>query len=151
MKNFLIKTCSSVFGLGYMPVAPGTFGTLGAFILWLVFFRYLDRSSFMVALVLIIFFSCYIAELASKIYKAKDPQKIVIDELCGFLVAVSFSGRSLLMGLLGFALFRLFDILKPWPVKKFESLPGGLGIVMDDVMAGVYGAFVLGIVSYFIG
>jgi len=146
MKNFLVKTFSSVFGLGYIPVAPGTFGTFGAFILWFFFYKDLAPSLYIGALIVIIVFSCYIAQLAENVYKVKDSQKIVIDELCGYLVTMSFAGKGLFIGLLGFALFRLFDILKPWPVRKFEDLPGGIGVVMDDVMAGVYGALVLLIV-----
>ena len=151
MKKFLVKMCSSVFWLGYSPVAPGTFGTLGAFVLWFLFLRELNTSLYIGLVIIVIIFSCYIAELAGKIYKVKDSQKIVIDELCGYLVTMTFAGKGLFIGLLGFALFRLFDILKPWPIKKFEDLPGGVGVVMDDVMAGVYGSLVLGMLSYFIG
>lgn len=150
MKDFIVKTFATVFGLGYMPVAPGTFGTFGAAILWYFTLRGMDPLSYVVFLFIITIFSCYIAWLAEKVYGQKDSQRIVIDELCGYLLTVAFSG-TVLLGLVGIIFFRLFDILKPWPIKKFEKLPGGIGVVADDLMAGVYGFLALRIVSYFIG
>ncbi len=151
MKRFFIKTYVSVFGLGYMPVAPGTFGTLGAFFIWAGLLRGMDPFWYLVVTVSLIALSCYIATLAERVYQVKDSQHIVIDEVCGYLVTMFFAGNSLFIGFLGFALFRLFDIFKPWPVKRLERLYGGAGVVMDDVMAGVYGFLVLRVLSFFVG
>lgn len=151
MKNLFIKGFVSVFGLGYIPVAPGTFGTLGAFFMWAVFLRGISSFWYILITAFLIVLSFYIATLAERIYQSKDSQHIVIDEVCGYLVTMLFAGNSLLIGFLGFALFRLFDILKPWPVRRMEQLYGGAGVVMDDVMAGVYGFLVLRILSFFVG
>lgn len=89
-------------------------------------------------------FSIFIADRAEKMYQKKDDGRIVIDEVAGFLWTMNFVSPTILHVGLGFVLFRLFDILKPYPAVLFQnSLPGGYGIVMDDVASGIYANFVL--------
>lgn len=137
-------------GAGYLPKAPGTFGSVVGIILYLGL-RYLSPVLYAVTVTTLILVACWISTLAETIFQAKDPQKIVIDEVVGMLVTltlVPFSWQSVIAG---FVLFRLFDIWKPFPVRWLQDhLPGGWGIVMDDVMAGIYANLLLRIVVRFL-
>lgn len=131
-------------GIGNSPVAPGTVATLvaGAPAAWLLSLMSLPMAvGVLVALFLI---ACRAADLAEKQAGRVDPGEIVIDELVGFLVTMigfPFGWKSVL---LGFLLFRCFDIVKPWPVSLFnKDQPGGIWIVLDDVAAGVYAHLIL--------
>lgn len=139
----LILFLSSNAGLGYAPLASGTFGTLagipifyltGAWPWWL----------FLVTLTALLFFSFWLSDAAGKIYGVADDGRIVVDELVGYLVTVAFLPWSWPVALLGFLWFRVFDILKPPPARWFDThLKNGIGVVLDDVAAGVYGAIAL--------
>jgi phosphatidylglycerophosphatase A len=83
------------------------------------------------------------ADRAAGQFGRKDPGPVVIDEVAGQLVTLAFTGAGLGGAFAGFLLFRLFDIIKPWPANRFEALPGGTGIVADDLMAGVYANLIL--------
>ncbi len=126
-------------GIGGFPYARGTLATIVAGVpcAWLLGFAGVSPALFLV--VAVFFLSCYTAELTERDFGREDPQEIVIDELTGFLVtmvALPVTAKSLLLGI---AAFRLFDIWKPWPICLFHTkIRGGLGIVMDDVAAGIY-------------
>ncbi len=151
LEKFMVKFFASFFGLGYMPTAPGTWGTLGAFFAWLVFLRHLSLSNYIFVLILLVIFSTYIANLANKkYYKKHDSPHIVIDELCGYLVAMLGVSSGIYWGILGFFLFRIFDIFKPYPANIAEKLPGGIGILGDDIVAGIYVAIILNASAYFL-
>ena len=150
MKKFLIKTFTSVFGLGYLPCAPGTWGTFGAFLFWQFYFKNTSIKEYLLILVLLIIFGVYLSSAAERIYKCKDSQHIVIDEFCGYLLSMAFIPIGIAWGIIGFILFRLFDIFKPNPIRQLEKLPLGLGVMADDLMAGVYVAIILNVGSYFI-
>lgn len=129
---------STFFGLGFVPGAPGTVGTLGA--VGVVYLLSLSGgavfySAFTLGLILVSFIA---AGRCVRIFKREDPPEVVIDEVCGFLVCMLFVTPNPLNLAVGFFLFRFFDIAKPFPIRRFERLPGGYGIVMDDVLAGVY-------------
>ena len=127
-------------GAGYFPRLPGTIGTLVAIPLSLPLNR-LAVSNFAAALFFLVGAVCVAIWLSTKganLLKQKDPQLIVIDEIVGFLVANFVAPARLTSLLWSFVLFRLFDIVKVFPTNKLEKLPGGAGIVLDDVMAGVY-------------
>lgn len=130
-------------GLGRIPVAPGTFGTLGAIpLIWLM--GWMDLRSMTFFLVSLILLSVYLAERAAALMGEKDPGSIVIDEIAGFCVTMTLVPINWWSILFGFVAFRCFDILKPVPVKYFEDrFSGGAGIVLDDIMAGVLAALVL--------
>lgn len=155
---------ASAFGLGYLPKAPGTWGSIGGvaislgihWINWRQTRPYLDlvpASNFWTVgllsggedWVVVIFASLigvYVAGRAASYAGKKDPQFVVIDEVSGQMIAY-FSPFTLLNWksfLLGFILFRVFDIWKPFPARQAESLPGGLGIMADDWIAGIYAA-----------
>jgi phosphatidylglycerophosphatase A len=122
---------------GYSPVAPGTVGTAGAVPLaWAV--ARLDRP--LQAAFLLAFFALAVAAStrAGRYWKVVDASPIVVDEVIGYLVTMAFVPFSWPAALAGFLLFRLFDVVKPWPASAFDRVKSGLGVVMDDVAAGVY-------------
>jgi phosphatidylglycerophosphatase A len=80
-------------------------------------------------------------------YKEADPRQVVVDEVCGYLVTMVFITSSLMNIIIGFFLFRFFDIVKPPPARSSERLPGGVGIVADDVVAGIYANIILQVVT----
>jgi len=138
-----IATC---LGLGRAPVAPGTAGSLGALALAALLVHYRSWGSTDFALLAVAWFvpAVWAAHAVSTASGEKDPSTIVVDEAVGQWVtlagATTFNWKSCLAA---FLLFRAFDIWKPPPVRQAERLPGGLGIVADDVVAGLYGALVL--------
>ena len=127
-------------GIGYIPRLPGTVGTIIAIPFSLALNR-IGLSNFLVATVLLIGSVAAAVWLCSQfagMLNQKDPQSIVIDEIVGFLVGNFLAPFSLTALLWSFALFRFFDISKIFPANRLERLPGGAGIVLDDVMAGLY-------------
>jgi phosphatidylglycerophosphatase A len=168
-----IATC----GVGYLPLAPGTWGSLlgigiYALVRGLLLQGFWDRTAefrlnlfhlfyaiiaiqFLIA-ALIVFVGTWAASRTEKLSGKKDPGKVVIDEVAGQFIAllpvpfiVEFAWWP---AILAFALFRFFDIVKPYPARKLESLHGGLGVMADDVIAGVYAAIVVAVavsVSWF--
>lgn len=136
------KTClvlSTWFGSGLLPAAPGTFGTLAAVPL-IILLSYLATWLRASVVVIVVAVAIWSAGLAQDLLKTEDPSQIVIDEVAGFLLAMVLLPFSWSILGLTFILFRIFDIFKPFPVRQLESLRGGAGIVMDDLMAGVYAA-----------
>lgn len=127
-------------GTGYAPVAPGTFGTLPGLALAPLFAALAVYSVpvYLLALAAAVAVAIWAAGVCALDFGQKDPSRVVIDEVVGFLVAVAFLPTSLPVLVLVFLLFRAADIAKPWPCRPAERLPGGLGIVADDLMAGVY-------------
>jgi phosphatidylglycerophosphatase A len=135
-RSKLIKGLATGGYLGFLPVSPGTFGSVpGVFLFYFLSKTPLSMPCILVAA--LIFFAVWISGQAEKLLGAKDPGCIVIDEIAG--MAVTFLGVSFSVpaAIIGFILFRFFDILKPFPVGYMEKrFTGGLGVVMDDVAAG---------------
>lgn len=124
------------FGSGWLPTAPGTWGSLAGVLLWLCL-RQLPPSGYMVALIALLLLGTAAAGAAEKILDQGDPGVVVIDEVVGQLIALAFIPAHVLPAATGFALFRVFDILKPFPVGWLDRhIHGGLGIMLDDVAAG---------------
>jgi phosphatidylglycerophosphatase A len=140
------------FGCGYAPVAPGTAGSAAALVAAIVLRRYAGFVWWSFALLAAIGFApaVWAAGVTARRVQLKDPHIVVVDEVIGQWVAVAgaraFNWKSYLAA---FALFRLFDVWKPPPVRQLEALPEGLGIVADDVMAGIYAALVLFLAGWF--
>ncbi|MGZ8465983.1 MAG: phosphatidylglycerophosphatase A family protein [Candidatus Binatia bacterium] len=131
-------------GVGYSPFFPGTMGTLFAMPFSLALNR-LAETAPTFALILLVgltFGAIKISTAAAEIMHVKDPQIIIADEIVGFMIANFLAPLRWAPLLLGFLLFRIFDIAKVYPAARLEKLPGGIGIVLDDVAAGVY-AFVI--------
>src|SRR5207302_2884994 len=128
----------------YSPAAPGTAESLAAILIPIALRNPLAPWHFAILAVLLFGPAVWAADVTARTLKRKDPGLVVIDEVIGQWIALAgartLNGKSYLAA---FALFRLFDIWKPPPVRQLEALPGGLGINADDVMAGLYGALVL--------
>ena len=136
MKNKFVKAIATFFFLGYLPFMPGTWGSLGGVVVYLLVRHniYLFLSVF-AALFSLGLYACGKAE---DILGGKDDKRIVIDEACGILLLFLLIPPSRLYLIIGFVLFRLFDILKPYPIKRLEKLPRSLGVMLDDVLAAIY-------------
>jgi len=131
------------FGVGYSPIAPGTLGTLIALPLH-YFLSEISSPLYEITLIGFFFLSVWISENAEIFFGKKDDQRIVIDEMMGFLITMLWVPKTTRFILIGFFLFRFFDILKPFPIRRLEKkFKGGFGVVLDDVMAGVYGNIIL--------
>ena len=126
------------FGAGLSPKAPGTMGTLVAIPIFILF-SYLTLTNYFILLIILVIISFYIAGKSAQLLGVHDHGGIVIDEICGYLVTMIFAPTTWQAIILGFVLFRVFDIVKPWPIKLLDQrVPGGVGIVIDDLMAGIY-------------
>lgn len=139
----LILFVATGAGLGKIPIAPGTFGTLAGipFALLLTLMAPKFAALYIVTLILA---AVYLADEAETYLNAKDPGCIVIDEVAGYVVTLSVVPIEISTMIAGFFIFRFFDILKPFPARYFEKrFAGGAAVVLDDVMAGVLSAPVL--------
>ena len=136
----LILFFATGFGVGYFPRLPGTAGTLLAVPLSLGL-NALASTSLPIALLTLAAAICcaiWLSTRASLVLEQRDPPVIVIDEIVGFLIANFIAPRNVMLLGVAFLLFRLFDIAKVYPLSRLEKLPSGAGIVLDDVMAGLY-------------
>jgi phosphatidylglycerophosphatase A len=125
-------------GLGKAPFAPGTVATIVAGIPSAILLSLVGESWALLLLVLLFIAGCYVADAAETELKKTDPGEVVIDELVGFLITMFGFPISLETLVLGVVSFRLFDIWKPWPINILDTkLKGGVGVIMDDVAAGV--------------
>ena len=126
-----------------MPVAPGTAGTLCAIPVYLIVAP-LAWPLYLITVLSFTFLAIYVSQEAERIYNKKDAQCIVIDEIAGYLWTMFLVAPTVLHCALGFAFFRIFDIVKVFPANYFQrKLPGGFGVVADDVAAGVYANIIL--------
>jgi phosphatidylglycerophosphatase A len=141
--DYFILLMATGFGVGYSPVAPGTLGTLVAIPVY-YFLSNISSPIYEITLIGFFFLSVWISENAEIFFGKKDDQRIVIDEMMGFLITMLWVPKTIRFIIIGFLLFRFFDILKPFPIRRLERrLKGGFGVVLDDVMAGVYGNIIL--------
>jgi|WetSurMetagenome_2_1015567.scaffolds.fasta_scaffold00303_20 phosphatidylglycerophosphatase A len=145
MKNPLLvwfqRSLASVLFLGYIPFASGTIGSavMAAALWWFVCVKHLAVTplQFWAASLAFSAFAVLVSARPREVFGEDDPSAVIIDECAGQLISFLFVPLSLKTIILGFFLFRFFDIVKPFPVHNMESLEGGLGVVMDDVAAGV--------------
>lgn len=144
------------FGAGLAPKAPGTFGALegvGLFLLTQAL-RLSPQQHFILLVglnILIFFVGVWASKRTCEISNLEDPSQVVVDEISGQFIALAplaFASSTALV-ILGFLLFRLFDITKPYPIRKLEHLPNGFGVMLDDVLAGVFAAVIVWLGSYF--
>lgn len=137
------------FGSGLSPWAPGTAGSAVAVALWLAFLAAMPSWPMQIVAVALGTGLCvWAAGWAARKLRRKDPGCIVSDELAGQWLALLTAPPAWPWWLAAFVLFRVFDIAKPWPMRRLERLPGGIGIVADDLMAGLYAAVILVIARY---
>lgn len=159
-----VATC----GVGYLPLAPGTWGSVVGLLLYLLFqslslrayalmsergfdagqLHLLRTVAFVLLISAITLAGVWAATRTELLLRRKDPGLVVVDEVAGQMLAFLFVpvGAGAWLTLTGFILFRLFDIWKPYPVRRLEALEAGLGIMGDDVLAGIYAAITLGLI-----
>lgn len=134
----------ATFGyVGYFPIAPGTAGSLAALLLYAAV-RWVGTPGVELLTIVAVFaIGIWAASGTERALNRKDPGPVVIDEVLGMLITLAFLPLSWWGIAVGFLLFRVLDVIKPFPAGRLEHLPGGLGIMADDAMAGVYGQIVM--------
>ena len=138
------------FGSGLSKVAPGTFGTLAAVPLFLAL-SCLPLWAYVVAVIAVCLLGIWLCDQSSKMLDVHDHPGIVWDEFAGFFITMIAAPVSWVSVLLGFVLFRIFDVLKPWPISYLDKkVHGGLGIMLDDILAGVFAAICLQLILLYI-
>jgi phosphatidylglycerophosphatase A len=134
------------FGCGYAPVAPGTAGSLGAWIPGWAILHWTGWPAYILLApaAVLLWPAIRSADIVARERGLKDPGLVVVDEVLGVWITMAGALRVNAISMIAaLVLFRIFDIIKPQPARKLESLPGGTGIVADDLMAGIYSALVL--------
>lgn len=147
MRKKLVKVIATFFYIGYLPLMPGTWGSLGGALIYFL----VRHNTYLFLSVLAALFCAgfYVGGRAEDIFGQKDDKRIVIDEVCGMLLLYLLIPPSRLYIIIGFILFRLFDVLKPYPAKKLEKLPRSLGIMSDDILAALYSYIIVQLAVYF--
>ena len=144
--NKLILILATGFNSGLLPYAPGTAGTfVGLILTWLLLHLGVAIDFPLVFIVIVL--GVYVAQQGEDFYGEKDAPQIVIDEIAGFLVAMYGLGSNMLIP--AFILFRIFDILKPYPINKLQEFHGGVGIMLDDIVAGVVANLLIKMIIFF--
>lgn len=135
------------FGSGYCPVAPGTAGALLATVIWLAYTLFLPPATCIVlTVVLTLLFTVLGVWATNKVipFWGEDPRRVVVDEMVGvWIPLIAAPAGNLWYALASFVLFRFFDIAKPLGVRQMERFPGGIGVMADDILAGIYSMFII--------
>ncbi len=149
--NKVAEIISTVFFVGRLPFAPGTICSFLAFLSW-YYLRFSIEGVFILYASLILFFvGVAVSTIYSESVKTEDPPEVVIDEWVGQWIALWLIPHSFYWGLLSFIIFRAFDILKLGPVKGMDDIKSGTGIMMDDVVAGIFALLITQSLVYFVG
>ena len=142
---WVLPLLASGFGAGFSPIVPGTVGTLFAIPIALGFSK-IPFPLHELTILTFFFLSCWVSGKAESYWGRKDDRRIVIDEMMGFFVTMLWLPGTVFFIVIGFFLFRFFDILKPPPIRRLEKIEGGFGVVLDDVVAGIYANIILQLV-----
>lgn len=147
---YFIATAAYV---GRIPIAPGTFGSVAGLVLYGLIVRTGGGSAIELLAILVTFvLGIWSAQVTERVLGGKDPGPVVIDEVLGMLVTMALLDVNPLGAFVAFLVFRLLDVIKPFPAGRFEHLPGGFGVMMDDAMAGVYGNLLMrGLIAFYPG
>lgn len=144
LRKFLIRTSSTFFYIGYLPLVPGTFGSLaGIFLFWLI---RANPALHLIVLSALVIIGFAVAKDAEQLLGEKDSSRIVIDEVCGMLIALLFLPLEIRVVVTAFLLFRILDAFKAQPASELEKLPNGIGVMADDIVAGIYTNIILQVV-----
>jgi phosphatidylglycerophosphatase A len=131
-----VATCGYI---GYAPLAPGTFGSAAGLVAFFLIRRTGSVGVELAAIALLFAIGVWSANVAEHHFGKVDPGPVVLDEVVGMLITLALLPVNLTGAIVGFLLFRVLDVFKPWPSGRFEQLPGGLGVMADDGMAAIYG------------
>jgi len=147
--NRIALAISTTLGIGYVPFAPGTFGSAAGLVLWALLPA--PPIAQAAAIVLIFATGSWSGSIAERHFRRTDPGQVVIDEVLGMLITLFLNPVGWMGAALGFLLFRAADIVKPYPANRLERLPGGIGIMADDAMAAVYANVALRVILWVLG
>ena len=142
---------STVFYIGKLPFAPGTWCSFAALLAWFFLRFYIEGVFILYASLVLFFIGVAVSTIHAEVLKDDDPSEIVIDEWVGQWIALWMVPHSLIWGFVSFSFFRLFDIFKPGPIQSMDDIKSGTGIMMDDVIAGILALLVTQSLFYFIG
>ena len=143
MKNFT-KYFATLFGIGFIPLAPGTFGSLFSILIWYVFIDLFSIFYFIALFLFVLSVSFYLTDIYLDNYKKKDPSEVIVDEFLGQSIPLLFIVNfNIYEVLIAFVTFRFFDIYKIYPINKMEDLKGSYGVILDDIVAGIYSLIIL--------
>ena len=140
-----VATCGYI---GYAPFAPGTFGSVAGLLVFFLVRRTGSIAVELAAIVVLFAIGVWSGNEAEHHFGKVDPGPVVVDEVVGMLITLALLPVNLFGAIIGFLLFRLLDVVKPWPSGRFEALPGGLGVMADDGMAAVYGNLAMRALMY---
>ena len=141
--RLLARLISTVGYIGYLPIAPGTWGSAAGLAVYAAVRVTAGPVAELAVVVGLLAVGVWSATVTGHEMGDEDPGPVVIDEVVGMLVTLLWLPVGMTGAIAGFVLFRLFDIVKPFPARQFEQLPGGWGVMFDDVMAGIYGNLAL--------
>lgn len=138
--GLFVATCGY---LGYVPIAPGTFGSAAGLVVF-AFVRWWGSPGIELAVIAVLLaVGVWSGNVAEKYFGRVDPGPVILDEVAGMLITLALIPVNVAGTLVAFLIFRLLDVIKPWPANRMEGLPGGLGVMADDAMAAVYGNVVM--------
>ena len=149
MNHKVAEFIGTVFNIGKLPLAPGTWSSFFAVLVWYVFFRELNPIYFLLINIILFFLGLISSEIIIKNSNDHDPSKIVIDEWVGQWISFLFLPVSIANGIIGFILFRFFDISKLKPISYMEKIKGGWGIMLDDILAGLMTLIILHLINIY--
>ena len=149
--NKIAEIASTVFYIGRLPLAPGTWSSFIAFLAWFYLRFYIEGVFILYASLILFFVGVAVSTIHSEVINKDDPSEIVIDEWVGQWIALWLIPHSFYWGFASFVLFRVFDIFKLGPVKLMDDIKSGTGIMMDDVVAGIFALLVTQSLYYFVG
>lgn len=144
--NFFEKLIGSGFYTGYIPYASGTFGSLAALLIYLIP-GFEDPFILIPSIIIFTFYGIYIGSKFEMVYGV-DPAECTVDEVVGMWISLLFVPKEIGYLLAAFLIWRILDILKPFPARQMEKLHGGLGIMMDDVIAGIYALILIHLIIF---
>ncbi len=153
-KTLWAWTAATFFGAGFGKPGPGTWGSVAATLLWFLAARLAHLSAIQIAVLsgagalLALVVGIAAGTIVERESEREDPGHVVLDEVCGQWIALAASPANWQHALLALLLFRVFDIIKPWPARRLERLHGGAGIMLDDVAAGVYALLVFVVIHH---
>lgn len=142
------KNLFTLFGIGKLP-ASGTFGSIFALLIYFILQKYFNNLAIIIFLIFVTFYSLIFLNQTIKNFKQKDPKEIVIDEYIGQMIPLIMCGNNIYLILVAFISFRFFDITKIYPANIFDKkIEGPLGVIGDDIIAGIYSLMIIFIIKY---
>jgi len=144
--NDMVRFLATGFFVGYCPVAPGTAGTFVALLLYVILPT--NPVFYWVFLLCLVVLGTLLSRKSEDIVGDDDPPPVVIDEICGYFVTMAFLPKTIPLMILGFIVFRLLDVFKLSSMRKLEKIKGGLGIMLDDIYAGMIGSLILHLIHW---